>query len=287
MKVGFIGAGKVGFSLGKYLSQNGVELTGYYSRSEQSAREAAEFTQSNFYGDLSKLVDDSDTVFVTAPDGAISEIWEKLRNLPIKNKNICHCSGSMSSTAFFNAKKYGTYIYSVHPFYAVSDKYNSYKDLSKSHFTIEGSPERLNEFVTLFKSMGNSVTVISSENKSLYHAAAVIAGNHAVALAEIATNLLIECGFERSDGERALGSLIVGNAMKIAEVGAEKALTGPVERNDVITIKKHLDVLGGDVRDIYVSLSQQLVKLASKRHPDRDYAEMERILENEKHGSNV
>ena len=33
MRAGFIGAGKVGFSLGKYLKENGVEITGYFSKS--------------------------------------------------------------------------------------------------------------------------------------------------------------------------------------------------------------------------------------------------------------
>ena len=41
MKVGFIGAGKVGFSLGKYLKENGVEITGYFSKSPESAKSAA------------------------------------------------------------------------------------------------------------------------------------------------------------------------------------------------------------------------------------------------------
>lgn len=48
------------------------------------------------------------------------------------------------------------------------------------------------------------------------------------ALAEIGTQLLIQCGFERSDAEKALGPLIEGNAEKIAKVGAVKALTGPM-----------------------------------------------------------
>ena len=44
MRIGFIGAGKVGFSLGRYLAEGGVTVTGYYSRNSRSAREAAEFT---------------------------------------------------------------------------------------------------------------------------------------------------------------------------------------------------------------------------------------------------
>lgn len=30
MNIGFIGAGRVGFSLGKYFSENGINISGYY-----------------------------------------------------------------------------------------------------------------------------------------------------------------------------------------------------------------------------------------------------------------
>ena len=49
MRAGFIGAGKVGFTLGKYLAMHGIEISGYYSRTPASAKEAAEFTQSRYY----------------------------------------------------------------------------------------------------------------------------------------------------------------------------------------------------------------------------------------------
>ncbi|MFQ9126724.1 MAG: hypothetical protein ACLR4Z_07955 [Butyricicoccaceae bacterium] len=38
MKTGFIGAGKVGFSLGKMFAESGLPLTGYYSRQREAAR---------------------------------------------------------------------------------------------------------------------------------------------------------------------------------------------------------------------------------------------------------
>ena len=41
MKTGFIGAGKVGFSLGKMFAESGLPLTGYYSRQREAAQEAA------------------------------------------------------------------------------------------------------------------------------------------------------------------------------------------------------------------------------------------------------
>ena len=101
MKAGFIGAGKVGFSLGKYLVSNGVAVTGYYSKSLKSAEEAADFTKTKTYNSIASILKDSDTIFVTVPDGIIKEIWDYMRNLDVKNKNICHCSGSMSSAVFF------------------------------------------------------------------------------------------------------------------------------------------------------------------------------------------
>ena len=53
LKTGFIGAGKVGFTLGKYFSNttdaNSIKVTGYYSRNTQSAEEAANFTGSEAF----------------------------------------------------------------------------------------------------------------------------------------------------------------------------------------------------------------------------------------------
>lgn len=279
MKAGFIGAGKVGFSLGKYLVEHGASVTGYYSRSCQSAKEAAEFTGTGYYEGLAEIIKDSDTLFVTVPDGAIGEMWDDIRNLPIKNKKICHCSGSISSAAFFDASKHGAFRYSLHPLYAVSDKYTSYKSLSDAYFTLEGSPEHLEELRGLFQSMGNSVVVIDSDKKVLYHAAAVMVSNQMNALAEIGAQLLTRCGFERFDAELALGPLITGNAQKIAQVGARDALTGPIERNDIDTVQRHLQTLDGDIRSIYIALSKQLVHLAAIKHPERNYEEIERTLE--------
>ena len=78
MRAGFIGAGKVGFSLGRYLAEGGVTVTGYYSRNSRSAREAAEFTGTDHYEDLDAITADSDTLFITVPDGAISGVWDRL-----------------------------------------------------------------------------------------------------------------------------------------------------------------------------------------------------------------
>ncbi|MGN0658826.1 MAG: Rossmann-like and DUF2520 domain-containing protein [Emergencia sp.] len=278
MKAGFIGAGKVGFSLGKYLETGGITVSGYYSRTGASAREAAAFTGSRYYEDLAGIISDSDTLFITVPDGAIGDVWDDMHNLPIENKNICHCSGSISSAVFFDAEERGAYRFSVHPLYAVSDRYESYRDLSKAYFAIEGSEARLSQIRSIFEKLGNPAVVIDSGSKTLYHAAAVMVSNQMAALADIGAQLLTECGFEREAAEKALAPLIEGNALKIAQVGPCQALTGPVERGDAGTVRRHMEVLPQEIRPVYQALSRQLVSLAERKHPDRNYEELEKEL---------
>ena len=75
MRIGFIGAGKVGYSLGRYLKEHHISISGYYSRALQSAMDAAEFVETNFYTTLDELVKDSEVLFITVPDGVIKEVW--------------------------------------------------------------------------------------------------------------------------------------------------------------------------------------------------------------------
>ena len=161
MKFGFIGAGKVGFSLGKYLKENNIDLNGYYSKSKHSAKEAAIFTGTKKYDNLEMLIEDSDAIFITTPDGEIQGVWNKINRLSIKDKLICHCSGSISSEIFSNINNHGAYGYSIHPMFAISDKYNSYKNLSQAFITIEGHNKHIEYFKHLFSSLGNDVAIIS------------------------------------------------------------------------------------------------------------------------------
>ena len=71
MRIGIIGAGRVGVTMGKYLGDAGVEVTGFYSKTTQSAVQAAEFTDTTVYKTLQDIVEASDTLMITTPDGVI------------------------------------------------------------------------------------------------------------------------------------------------------------------------------------------------------------------------
>lgn len=279
MKISFIGAGKVGFSLGKYLVENGTTVSGYYSKNENSSKEASKFTNTKQFLNLKDLVNESDAIFITTQDSFIASVWEKLKDLNIEGKIICHCSGSLSSSIFSNIDKYGAYGYSIHPLFAISDKYSSYKILNEAFIAIEGHEKYLGFFEKLFKSLGNNVQVISKENKMLYHAAAVTSSNLVLGLIKDGVDYLTKCGFSEESAMEALFPLISFNIDNAKKHGVIKSLTGPVERGDLSTIKGHLSVINPDnVRD-YKMLSKKVLNIAKVKNKDRDYKNIENYLE--------
>lgn len=278
MKIGFVGAGKVGFTLGKYISERKNCVSGFYSRNIRSAMEASEFTHSKYYETLEDLIVSSDALFLTVPDGAVVDVWNSIKRYSIQGKCICHCSGALSSAVFSEIDQTGAFGYSIHPLFAVSDKLHSYQEISRSFFTIEGAKDYLDYWQDFFGELGNPVRVISGDRKTCYHAAAVYASNLVVGLFEESVTLLARCGFTKEEAAKALEPLFIFNAQKIASVGTGAALTGPVERCDCQTVKDHLQVLSGEEKEIYCNLSKVLVNIAKDKHPERSYAEMLRTL---------
>lgn len=278
IKFGFIGAGKVGFSLGKYLKENNIDISGYYSKSQHSSKEAAIFTNTRQYNNLEDLIKNSDAIFITTPDNQIADVWNEVKKLPIKEKLICHCSGSISSEVFSNINNHGAYGYSIHPMFAISDKYNSYKDLSQAFITIEGHEKHLENLKRLFLHLGNDVAIISKENKVLYHAASVTVSNLVLGLINNGVNYLEECGFTKEMAIKALYPLIENNLRNIKERGAVSSLTGPIERGDLSTVINHLNVIREEDKELYRLLSKNILRIAKVKNLHRDYKNLEEYL---------
>lgn len=280
MRIGFIGAGKVGFSLGKYLSVNGMTLSGYFSRSRSSAEEAAGFTDSAVFDSPRELLAESDVIFITVPDGTISSVFSQLKGRGISGKTICHCSGAMTANeAFGELSSLGAYGCSIHPLFPVSSRYESYKELKDAFFCLEGDTEAVETWKELFTGFGNPVRVISGDTKKEYHAACAISSNLVCALAAESIGLMEKCGFSEEEALAALSPLAVANIKKVFSAGPVNALTGPVERCDISTVKKHLDCLPeGPGKEMYRAVSLRLTDTAAKKHPDTDYSEMRAVL---------
>ena len=280
MKIGFIGAGKVGFSLGKFFTQGGIPVTGYYSRHRDSAKEAAIFTGTKQYDELEGFVSDSDALFLTVPDGEITSVYQEVRKFHILGKIICHCSGVMTAGEAFPAiSQTGAYAYSIHPLFPFSSKYETYRELPGAFFCLEGDGPHIDAFRDMFQRLGISIHVLSGDQKVKYHAACAISSNLVCALVQESLELLGECGFPKELALKALTPLIQSNITHILNDGPMEALTGPVERGDVSTVKKHLDCFNRDEeRELYRVVSKKLAELAVCKNPDRDYSVLNELL---------
>lgn len=280
MKIGFVGAGRAGFSLGKFFAEGGVQVTGYYSRSQGSAREAAQFTGTRQYETLEELAGDSGALLLTVPDGAISQVYQELARCEISGKQICHCSGAMTAAeAFPDIRLTGAHGYSIHPLFPFSSRLESFRELPGAFFCLEGAGPHLPEWRALLEGLGLRVQIIPAEAKARYHAACAIASNLACALVQESLELLEDCGFSAENALQALAPLIRSNTAGILRDGPVKALTGPVERCDLPTVQKHLACLAGtEGEGLYRAASQKLARMARERHPERDYSALESLL---------
>lgn len=292
MKIGFIGAGKMGFTLGKHLTEyekihvnSDFEVMGYYSRNPESAAEAARFTDTNYYESMNDLVKVCDVIFLTVPDSQIKTVADKLANMhsddecSLTGKALIHTSGALSSRVFsgMGDQVYG---YSLHPIYAVNSKTDSYLHFQDCYMTLEGEGMYTEQIMQLFEKLGHTVKQISPDCKAEYHASAVFVSNLVVGLYAMGSDLLAECGFTREEAERALIPLFTNNAENISRAGIQNALTGPVSRCDIQTVEKHLGVLEGDSEAVYRILSNRLISIAREgKDMDEEYKHLTKVLQ--------
>ncbi len=280
MKIGFIGAGKMGYTMGKHLSQM-YDVRGYYSNSQKSAKDAARFTDTYYYDSIENLVEACDVIFITTPDSQIEKVANELMPILADSSReiiLVHTSGALSSYVFSGMGDH-VYGYSIHPVYAVNSKTESYLNFKDAFITIEGDEKYLSYFVDMYSTLGHSVKIISGDNKVKYHAAAVFASNLMCGMFRRACNLLMDCGFTSDEARCALGSLHVNNANNLRDKDIKEALTGPVARCDVGTVSKHMEVLSGVDDKLYRLLSKELIKIMINEDNKDRYMKLKELLD--------
>jgi predicted short-subunit dehydrogenase-like oxidoreductase (DUF2520 family) len=126
------------------------------------------------------------------------------------------------------------------------------------------------------------VIEIPGHAKVAYHAAAVLAGNSLVVLADLAGRLVAERGI--TAGASVFQPLMARTLANLAATNPSSALTGPVKRGDAGTIAAHLDALDGETRELYRLLALQAVRLVEAA--GTDVAAVRRVLEGEPRAAN-
>lgn len=265
---GLIGAGRAGSSLGVYLKKCGFTICGYFSEFFSDAEYAAKNTGGKAYKSLEELCFDAELIIICIPDDNIKELVKKIvdSGISLKGKILCHISGALSSDVLSGAKESGAYTASIHPVYTFVSK-NSVPE--KLKLTAEGDDEALAPFYRAKM----DIIKMQKSGKAAYHAAAVFTSNYLVALFAAADKILKESGIRQRAGE-IFGPLAEAALQNIISRGIYGALSGPVSRGDVDTVRAHLKAISPIGLDsLYRLLALELLPLA-----DIDKEKMECVL---------
>ena len=261
-----VGCGKVGQTLGRlWQEHHAVEVQDILNRSVASGMDAAAFIGAGKVASNYKALRPADIFLVAAPDDQIVACCEALANAACLSTNsiVFHCSGALSSSILQAASAHGAAIASIHPIRSFAVPEKIIHDFAGTYCGAEGDQRALDILTPLFTAIGAQLVTIKSEEKILYHAAAVFASNYLVTLLDTAVQTYAQAGIPQDLALKMMASLVretTGNAL---EVGPELALTGPIARNDIATVFKQYRAVN-DVNPAHGSLYRQLGRLTAR-----------------------
>jgi predicted short-subunit dehydrogenase-like oxidoreductase (DUF2520 family) len=143
--------------------------------------------------------------------------------------------------------------------------------LQGAFWSVEGDKAALRLGKTLVRDLGGKSFWIRSEDKALYHAAAVMSSGNVVALFDVALEMLVECGLTRKTAQSILLPLLASTVHNLETKDPSQALTGTFARGDIETVNRHLEALRkpklSDALELYRLLGTRSLKIIKKKHP--------------------
>jgi predicted short-subunit dehydrogenase-like oxidoreductase (DUF2520 family) len=109
----------------------------------------------------------------------------------------------------------------------------------------EHHPFLLARLEALARLLGARPRRVRDEQRAAYHAAASLAANLLVALADQSRQVFESVGWSEGDALDAVRSLMRGSLEALDAVGLPEAQSGPVRRGDAGTVARHVTALEG------------------------------------------
>jgi predicted short-subunit dehydrogenase-like oxidoreductase (DUF2520 family) len=267
VKIGIIGAGTVGSALAIRLAEKGYNVVAVSSRTRTSAEKLAQAIAGCQAVETNQMVANiADIVFITTPDAVIPKVAAEL--YWHKGQSVVHCSGADSTETLHPARQRGANTGVFHPLQTLASVKQAIDNIPGSTFAIEAEEPLLSTLKEIAAALNCRWIELKASNKVVYHAAAVIASNYLVTLVKLADDLWETFGIPREQATQALLPLLKGTLNNIENVGIPHALTGPIARGDIETVKKHLTALQKEAPDAlstYCELGLQTIPVAQAK----------------------
>ncbi|MFL6375691.1 MAG: Rossmann-like and DUF2520 domain-containing protein [Pyrinomonadaceae bacterium] len=270
LSVAIIGVGRVGGALALSLPAEKYRVTALVSRewtdevTGLAARiEGARLLPPEELGEGLK----ADIVFFTTQDTELREAIAEYRGW-ITDAVVLHTSGSTPSTVLEPLRERGNKIGSLHPLVSISSAELGPERFPGAFMCVEGDAEAVEVGRKIVTDLGGRPFCIETKFKTLYHAAAVTACGHLVALFDAAIEMMGDCGLSAEESTEILLPLVASTVSNLGEQSTAKALTGTFARADSETFTRHLAALNAvgsdELLEIYLLLGERSLELAAK-----------------------
>ena len=241
LRIGFIGAGRLGKALAWSLHGAGLRVVAAASSTPANAGLLAARIAGCEAGTAQHVADRCDLVFLTTPDSTIAKVAEQVKWRP--GMAVVHCSGVTEVAALASAGRDGAITGGFHPMQTFGDPVAAVASLPGSTITIEAQEPLNATLVTLAARLGCRVNRLPPGMRGRYHAAAGFTSQFINALFGEASKIWQSWGATEADALQALLPMAYGTLASIKSAGIAAGMPGPVSRGDVGSIEKHVAAL--------------------------------------------
>ncbi|MGA9115789.1 MAG: DUF2520 domain-containing protein [Bacteroidota bacterium] len=245
--VALVGAGAVGKSLGRVLSDEGVRIAAVIARTERSARKGARFVGSPLASTrLEDIPPDAGLVLLAVPHGAVKDValsLSRLKGWSWRGKAVCHASGMLSARVLEPLRRKGALTFSFHPLQTFPRDYPPARLLPSVRgicYGVDGSPAALRAARSLARKLKGRAVPIPPSTRVFYHAACVAASGHLAALLGVLDEMHSRFGPRGGHFMEMFGPILRATLENTRAGSPSEALTGPVARGGTATVRDHL-----------------------------------------------
>ncbi|WP_374399441.1 Rossmann-like and DUF2520 domain-containing protein [Niveibacterium sp.] len=261
-----VGCGRLGRGIAALLHQHAqVGVAQLIDCEFDPARTAQEFIGAGAPGTLDSFRPAAITLIAT-PDDAITDVAAQLAARVRHGDIVFHCSGALPSSALAVLSSAGCAVASIHPLRSFASPAQAVVDFAGTACGCEGDDAALALLGPMFDAIGAQRFAIDPAGKLLYHAGAVLACNHLVALMEAALRSMEAAGVSREAAWPALRPLIDGTLANLDRIGPRAALSGPVARDDRTTVLAEWAATAAadtELGEVYRALSRMAMTLTA------------------------
>ncbi|MEO0085287.1 MAG: DUF2520 domain-containing protein [candidate division WOR-3 bacterium] len=273
MRVGIIGAGRVGSAIAWHCQRLGYRISGVTDRRPRQAWVVYGLLKLPYRRLRSRdVAAESDVLFLTVPDTHLWPEFEAVSRWLLPGTIVAHCSGTFGVDVFKGAHEQGLETLALHPIQSFSSHAQAIASLKGCYFALEGTPRGLRFGRRLVRQLRGGHIVVRSGNRPLYHAMCVFGSNFVNALLDAVETIARQLHLPRTRAVRMLRPLTQTVLDKAVELGAVATLTGPVQRGDAETVRRQLAALKRNAPElvpVYRVLSLRLVDMSRGQGADR------------------